>query len=1060
MTRIVDNKKDTLANVLNREFRDLDEIAVATAYFNIRGFGAIVEGLDDKPMRLLLGREPQETIKWEDEILKEMEEYEDDSDYFNLLQRTIQYFIDEKRQVRIISGKFFHGKAFIAVSPNLTDVRRGLGVVGSSNFTYGGLVSNRELNIINTDREVVQELSEWFLEQWGTALDFKDEFLSMLQNYVTTWSPYEVVAKALYETYKGMLLEREERPLKTLYLHQQLTYIDAKDKLKKYGGVIIADSTGLGKSRVALALAHEYIRQKIRPLLIAPKAILETTWRSEMNDTLIQIDALSAERLSQNPDIVKEYIGENGPKLVIVDEAHYFRSPSTNRYHALQELITKNGAKIVLMTATPVNTSLMDLYSLMSLYLPDNVLVDMGHKSLIGYFTNQQKRWLSNEPINMDDVLRRFVVRHSRMLAKALDKEGKIHFPTRLFDEKIKRYPIKISLQQVNDRLNNLNLVFYDLSVERLAENYRLPDGRVVSKVSPEKREDLKRLVKMLFVINLFKRLESSYEAFRVTLNGILRYMDIAIRYTEDYNVFIPPKMRGDLLRMIDKDEDVVKEDVIRFIDIDKGKDKDEDVEDTEADVNADEDLAVDGEDVSTTVQQLFARPRYKDILEKCKLTDWEKDEFIRKCKEDKKTIEALLKMLPSYDDKYAILEQRLHEIMDGMEEPNGVIVFTQFADTANYLYSNLKESFQKVMLVTGRRSIDYEGNTREDKVVKTFQERGGLLISTDVLAAGQNLQNAQYVVNYDFPWNPVLLIQRVGRVDRIGSPHERVYIVNVLPRNGDPDDPESLEHFLKLMTRLYARLEMIRSTIGVDASTLGEEAAVKDFSIQERIARNDITVIEMLEKRIEQFTRDPIDYLSEIINKQGLDWVKKIPNGIGAVKRADFEGLFVLFTDTDEENFYWRLELLDNGEMITSPTNIVDLLLSDERDSKGEQIPYDKIIPLLRAAKSKLMEELREQKKREKTLDLLVKTNKKVVRQIDETLLKYGEEGERLAAMFRKKASSKSVVEQLWRALHNNRLIDEARAILPKTMNIQTETEETVPEKLKRVCWCYIRKA
>ncbi|MEM4346750.1 MAG: phospholipase D-like domain-containing protein, partial [Candidatus Caldarchaeum sp.] len=169
MTTIIDNMKERLADVLNSELSDLDEIAIASAYFNIRGYGAIADGLGDKPMMLLLGREPTESIKWEDEILREIEEFEDDSEYFRLLQKTTQYFKDGKRQVRTVEGRFFHGKAYIAASPSMREVRRGVGVVGSSNFTYGGLVSNRELNMLNTDREVVKELCEWFLDQWNTA---------------------------------------------------------------------------------------------------------------------------------------------------------------------------------------------------------------------------------------------------------------------------------------------------------------------------------------------------------------------------------------------------------------------------------------------------------------------------------------------------------------------------------------------------------------------------------------------------------------------------------------------------------------------------------------------------------------------------------------------------------------------------------------------------------------------------------------------------------------------------------------------------------------------------
>lgn len=1025
MAKIIDNKKENLANILNREFPEVDEIAIASAYFNIRGYGAIAPGLADKPMRLLLGREPTETIKWEDEILQELEEFEDDTEYFKLLQQTIQYFKDSKRLIRIMEGKFFHGKAFLGVCPNMKEVRRGIGVVGSSNFTYGGLVSNRELNMLNTDREVVQELAEWFEEQWSQSTDFKEEFLSLLSNYITSWSPYEVAAKALYETYKGSLIERETKMLKHLYPHQQLTYIDAKEKLDKYGGVVIADSTGLGKSRVALALAHEAIREGIRSLLIAPKSILETTWKDEMKETLIRIDTLSTEMLSQNPDIVDDYVGEKGPELIIVDEAHYFRRSSTNRYIALRELVTKNQTKIVLITATPVNTSLMDLYSLLSLYLPDDCIADLGHPSLFGYFVNQQKRWLAGEPINMDDILRRFIVRHSRELAKALDREGRIRFPKRAFDEKIGKYSININLDEIYKKLENLSLAFYDLSIERLSAQFRLPDGTRIEKKEPKQVENLKNLVKTIFMVNLFKRLESSYAAFGETLRRMLSYIRAAKHYATQYSVFIPPKMRGDILNLFPDVEEMENELPLEKL---------------------------------PAPEMLFSKPRYKGLYNECRLSRQEVEEFVAKCSKDEKIIESLLRMLPDHDEKYFLLERRLQQIMKQVKEPNGVIVFTQYADTAYYLYRRLKASIEKVMLVTGAGGYDDKGEKAlENQIVTRFQKVGGLLISTDVLSAGQNLQNAQYVANYDFPWNPVVLIQRVGRIDRIGSNYDTVYLINVLPKNGDPDDPESLEHFLGLMQRLYQRLEMIRETLGLDASTLGEEAAPRDFSIQAMIARNDARVLELLEQKIEQFTKDPIDILARILNEKGLQWVERIPNGIGAIKRSTFNGIFALLTD--EGNFYWRLHILDKDKerIITSPTEIVDLLLDGERDNRGGKLEYDKLIPLLVMVKESLKKELEEAKRRKTTAMGLEKVDKRI-RIIFDALSQLGDEGEQLASMFRKVASRSAIVNHLYRAYLEGKLLQEARKILPKAVQEITTTNPETKE-LRRVCWCYFTK-
>ncbi len=1028
MTRIVDNKGETLASVLNREFSEVSEVAIASAYFNIRGYGDIERGLGDKPMRLLLGREPTESVKWEEEILRELEESEDDLDYFLLLQRAIEYFRSDRRQVRIMGGPFFHGKAFIGVHPNTFSVRRGVGVVGSSNFTHGGLVANRELNMVNTDREVVRELAGWFEEQWLNSRDYKEEFLSMLSNYAITRSPLEVVAKALYETYKESLGERRAEIFKGMYPHQQLSYINAVEKLERYGGVLIADSTGLGKTATALNLAHTAMRDGKRVLLVAPKNVLETTWRDEMRRTLGTrefLETLSSEMLSQNPACVEEYAGENGVQLVIVDEAHYFRRQSTNRYQALRELITKNGASVVLITATPVNTSLMDLYSLLALYLPEDCVLDLCGMTLRGYFTSNQARWLKGEPVNMDEVLRRFIVRHSRELARAMDKEGRIRFPERELD-KIE-YPVGVDLWAVHEVLSRMNFAFYDLSVERFSGDLRMPDGTPLSRAASEEQvENLKDLVKTIVVIGLFKRLESSLTAFRESLLRTRRYVRVAREYAVKMQYFVPPRVKGDVLSILGEDDEL-------------------------------EELPDPGD--------LLSKLRGEDALEKCKLDRRDAEEFASRCLEDERDIDELLKMLPSEDEKYRALEEKVGEMLERVSagEPgvkNGIIIFTQYADTARYLYEMLRARFGRAMLVTGGGGYGGDGRScTEAEAVKDFQRHGGILISTDVLSAGQNLQNAQFVVNYDFPWNPVILIQRAGRVDRIGSPYDRIYLVNVLPKRGDPGDRQSLEYFLGLMERLYRRLEMIRETVGIDASTLGEEAAPKDFSLQARIARNDRGVLSLLEKKIEQFTRDPLDVLAKILREKGLEWIERIPTGIGAIKHGKFNGLFVLFTDG--KNHYWRLHDHDANSTITSITEITDILMEGEVANSGEKIPYESLIGKLKGAKDALRRELERASLREVTRGEAPEKVTRTIAEIYDALAKAGPEGEKLAAMFRGLANRSTVVEGLKRAKSEGRLLEKAREILPPLASAppRGESDESIP-KLRRMCWCLITKS
>jgi len=1019
MTKIIDNTKEKLSSALSKEFCDLSEIAIASAYFNIRGYGALREALAGKPLLFLLGREPTESIKWEEEVLRELEEEEDDRDYFKLLQDTIKYFEDPQRQIRTVTGPFFHGKAYIGANPSLKDAKNGIGSVGSSNFTYGGLVYNKELNMLNTDREVVKELIEWFLNQWNTAQDFKETFLSFLKNYVTTRSPYEVVAKALYETYKSNIeVSPESLKLKTLYAHQVLSFRDASAKLEDHNGVLIADATGLGKTRTALRLALDAIRDGKKILLIAPKSILDTTWDDEMEKTNIHLKCVSSEKLSSDPDSVVKHFSDRD--FIVVDEAHYFRSPSTNRYAALRDLIIKQNAQVVLATATPVNNSLMDLYFLLSLYLKEDSINDLTGQTLRGYFTANQKRWLQHQKIEMEPILERFIVRHSRELAKALDKEGKLDFPQRVLDSDSRcKYTTNIDYQKIDEMLDKMNFVFYNLSVDRLAGQMKLPDGAPVSQaVEAKNREFLKKLIKIIIIINVFKRLESSVEAFRATLTSLDEYIVKATKYAQEKGYFIPPALKGDPLFTLD-----------------------EGIPDPE---------------------ELFSKPKYAAMINSLKLTPQEVKKFIADCNEDREMIRKLIGIIPATDKKYHQFKDRLTDIIKQipLNSNNGLIIFSQYTATATYLHTRLKDEKFKhsLMLTTGTICKDCEGkHSNKTSVIREFQRGGGILVSTDVLSEGQNLQNAQYVVNYDFPWNPVVLIQRIGRIDRMLSQHNQVYLTNLLPKNGDPNDPASLEHFIGLMQKIYSRLEAIRSTIGLDASTLGEEAAPKDFGFQVAIAKNDPTLLDAMTKELEQFTNSPMDALAKIMSEKGLDWIKSLPKGIGAYKKSNRHGLFILFTDREE--FYWRLKYYDKTrEVVSSPNEIINVLLKDENQNSGQSIDYELLIERMSRMKEELKTEIESSIRREKTIEGTTPRTTSIIKEIFDELAKSGEDGEKLASTFRKVASRQSVVSALNRARREGNLLEKARELLREDNMPINETEEKKEIKLTRVCWCWIQ--
>ncbi len=1018
MSRIIDNENEKLSRVLLKEFARSDEIAIASAYFNVGGYGLIKDAIRNKPLKFLIGRPQDESISFEEQIIQELEENEDNPEYYNLMIDAINFFSDSRRQVRKKTGAFFHGKAYIGASPSLATPDHGIGIVGSSNFTYAGLMTNNELNVMNTDREVLGELSKWFNEKWESSEEYKETFLDFLRNYTVTHTPYEVAAKALYEYYKNSMEESEKSPeLSRLYKHQVLSIIEAKKIMDKYGGVIIADSTGLGKTRVMIRLAHDAKGSGKKVLLIAPKSVLETTWKKEMEDLDTHIHSVNSEYVSADPDaFVERYSGKYN--FIVVDEAHYFRSPSSNRYKALRDLIVKNSAQVVLGTATPVNNSLMDIYSLLSLYLDEGAIIDITGDTLKGFFSSSQKRLLHDENIDITQILERFVVRHSRQFAKAFSPN--ISFPTRSFDDDpLNRYSGNIDYQDIWDKLEKIKFTPYNLAIDRFSE-LRLPDGSTISKYKEaEKKEQLKKLVKTIIELNIIKRLESSFAAYRDTLLSLKEYLEAARSYAKNKKMFLPRKVQQDPL--FDFDEELPDPD------------------------------------------QIFSKEKYSDLRNRCTLSDEEVSLFAKDCDEDIAIIDNLLNMIPSEDQKMRNFVKRIANISETFirnneTDSNGVVIFSQYTSTAKYIYEELKKAIKgRIYLVTGNDVASNDEHSRKSKadIVSDFQEKGGFLVSTDVLSEGQNLQIAQYVVNYDFPWNPVVLIQRTGRVDRLGSKYKSVYILNILPINGNAGDPSTIEYFIGLMRKLYSKLQGIKASIGIDSPVLGEDEDPKNFgSAQLLISKKDPNILEYLTKQAEQFSDDPKDRLSEIRDEMGIESLRSIPMGIGAVKKAKRDAIFSLFTDGD--NFYWRMKYLDgNKETVTSVNEIINSLLErHEMDVSGQFIEYSSLIDKLKDLKVSLNQELEKIKERERTSQITKKVDKRM-KAIYEKLSQLDAE---LATQFLKMPVKDALIQSLYEKLNFEDFISHAKSVLPSTYDI-TKIKNESNKTLKRVCWCLFER-
>jgi ERCC4-related helicase len=1010
MTEIIDNIKSKASDKLSNEISTNNEIAIATAYFNVRGFSLLRDVLNNKPLRLLLGREPGSNIAYKDEILKELEneeiENEDNFEFLNQIKSAYDYFSSPQVQVKIVDKGFFHGKAYLGAYPSLKEIQHGFGMIGSSNFTYGGLYTNRELNMLTTDREAIKSLSEWFENMWGESRDFKDEFLSFLSSYVITHSPYEIVAKALYETLKNELEEAMHiETLKDLKYHQKLSVSNAWSILERYNGVIIADPVGLGKTRVGIALAHLAQRIGMKPLIIAPKNVLETTWKKEMDNTIgMYIPNINTELISSNPDILSNL--HKDKDFIIIDEAHYFRSSNTRRYEGLVEYLSKKGRKLVLITATPINNSLMDLYNLLILFIDDDGAPDIS-PSLKGYFAEQQKKLLNEGKIDLDAVLRRFVVRISRETAEKISNGLK--FPSRVIDTNGTSYQLLPSPKDISEFLDRLSFIYYDFAVEKQVEKLTLPDGTVMSfEQQLQNKEKLKDLVRNVIKFNFFKRFESSKYSLKMSILNLKAYIEKSIKVAEQRGKFLPPKLKNKVY------ED---EDGFIFVGVDE------------------------------------------DQISNLSFTNDEKNLYIKKAKEDIDIIDEMVKSINNLNDnKFEVFKNKLLQIkIDGN---NGVIIFTSFSDTAEYIYSELSKINgikEKLFIITGSKA---EGPNTKDRyeIISKFTENGGYLISTDVLSSGQNLQNAQYLFNYDFPWNPVILIQRTGRIDRMNSPYQEIYIINITPLNKNKEDPESLEYFINLMAKLRNKIEGIRQGIGTDVSILGEEPLPKDFNILLEILKGNNAELKEIEEMGEKlgivpWGLDPREIFEEIKEKIGEEKIRAIPMGSGAYKYYNKNGIFILYRYKKGESteYFWLLKFED-GEIITDMNKIIKILMQDPKDNKGEKIDYKELKYLFIDAKNVFLEKY--ESKFRKTFKPIPKDLRTILEYVykDESLFKY------VPVLINNVNPIK--IKILKKALDEGTLIEKLKELYPNP-EIKEDAEEYVsPKDIHRVVWCVLRKS
>jgi hypothetical protein len=527
----------------------------------------------------------------------------------------------------------------------------------------------------------------------------------------------------------------------------------ARQALASRGLVVIADVVGSGKSFIALQLIREALADRQRVLLTTPAA-LGPGWRRLLGKPM-PVDWLSHTRMSLDDDRVQS-IG--CPQWIVVDEAHAFRNPATRRYRTLARLAVS--ARLVLLTATPINNSLLDLYFLLRLGLGDGTFVDRGVPHL-----GEAMRAAADRNGQLSPALRAaldsVVVRRSR---EALRRAGLGEL----------RFPRRAPPVAVRYTLDDAHYGLVASSIKSISELQFAAFDTTQGGSSGA-----------LLAMTLLKRLESSLAAFSASLASLIRF----------YTLFLEGLAAGRVLRPGD----------VRGL--------------------ADQFL----------LAPLVGAPLPRSI-------------DARRLRMAAGADLHHLLILRDLWGSNSIADRKLDalcQLLDGTLKERRVLLFTEFRETASALWARLR-SRSGVARIDGSAAWLGAGRASRLEVVHRFAPRSNgarpppareqvqLLIATDVLSEGLNLQDADTVVSFDLPWNPVRLIQRVGRIDRLGSPHEVVECYHFMP-------DQHLEDYLALVRRLCTKLEVIRAGLGEDEVVLG----TSDASFLDRLVRGDATVLE-----------------------------------------------------------------------------------------------------------------------------------------------------------------------------------------------------------------------
>ncbi len=1008
MASIIDNRNKTMLDSLKNSLKQAESVDILTAFFYFSGFNALAEELKNKKIRILVGNtidpgaitdlcnavkdSPDELLEtyairgytrlnnsqkrnyYVDSFVElfnksSLSDEFDSTDSQAIFKMFLDKIADGTLEIRLTATPN-HAKAYILTNMfeySCFGDQKGVVFTGSSNFTYNGLRGQGEMNERFSDNSKYEEYSDSFEKLWNDSKsidvcvkDGNQDFINELKKKLWIFAkptPYQIFIRILFELYASLESSVVKSPYeitdrKFSNLKYQLDAIKyGVDCINKNNGVIIADVVGLGKSVIASAIAHNLDMK--RTVIIAPPHLVDQ-WNDYQQDFGLRgVRVCSSGKLEE---LYNTYAADPNPILYIIDEAHRYRNELSDAYQWLHQLTRSHAEnKVVLLTATPYNNRPQDLFALIKLFQTpsrstihsvDNLGVRF-HELIAQYnrLEKEGKKGLTSEiKYELDQLSQQLrilidpvIVRRSRIdlqeikeYAEDLKLQG-IQFPQVVGPELVEYDlgEIRPLYLHTLDLLSNkficarYNPSAYLVNPEAFMKQYGELFGEINIQLS---QRNLAIFIKRLLVM----RFESSKSAFKSTLTSILVSYENIIKWWD--KGYVPIKKSG----YLDEPDD-------------------EEIQETLDEISSIDELGIDLNKIKKK-----AIPIEKSLF---------REEFIHAVESDIELLKGIYTEWFESDDvgidpKYNVVKQKITKSLEENKDRK-LVVFSTFADTAEYVKEHLERDGFRVLLYTGGASqvdrsvvkCNFDASCKPSDQSNDYD----IIVATDALSEGFNLNRAGVIINYDIPYNPTRVVQRIGRINRINKKmFDNIYIYNFFPT--DIGEENTLIKGISTLKML-----LINNIVGSDTKTLTPDETLQSYFKK----RYDEADEENNDRSWDNEYRNIYNSIKH--NMDLIDEIHSIPERARIVRKGQKEACAISFAKRGD-NTLFAIAYHDVPQAKIVPADKVLDLFSADYEEKGYEYDeeLDKKFQILRDEIRKPHPKIRLDKRKSEALDNL----------------------------------------------------------------------------------------